>query len=168
MVRHIVCMGVSATGKTTIGRLLAQRLGDIEFLEGDDLHSQENRDRMARGVALTDEDRAPWLARIREWMNDRGRSGRSTVVACSALKRGYRDVLREAEGDVVFVHISPPEDLLRARMRERTGHYMGPEQLDDQLATLEPLGSDEAGFTVDNRQGPETVADEIATRLTAL
>lgn len=164
MVRHIICMGVSSTGKTTIGRLLAEQLG-ADYLEGDDLHTQANRDRMAQGIALTDEDRQPWLGDIRQWMTERAADGRSTVVACSALKRRYRDTLREGDGEVIFVHILPPEDLLRERMAERKGHFMGPEQLDDQLSTLEPLEKDEEGFTIDNQASPESSAAEIAARL---
>lgn len=164
MIRHIICMGVSATGKTTVGHILADLLGTT-FLEGDDLHTQANKDRMEEGIALTDEDRAPWLADIRDWMTQQGRSDRSTVVACSALKREYRDVLRGAEGRVIFVHIKPPQDLLYERMKGRTDHYMGPDQLDDQLETLEPLDSDEEGFTIDNQKSPEDAAKEIAALL---
>lgn len=164
MVHHIICMGVSATGKTTVGHRLADRLS-VEFLEGDDLHTQANKDRMEQGIALTDDDRAPWLADIRDWMTERTEAGRSTVVACSALKRQYRDVLRDASGQVMFVHIKPPDELLRERMRARKGHYMGADQLNDQLETLEPLDKDEEGFTIENQRSAEDVAADIATRL---
>lgn len=161
MTRHIVCMGVSATGKSTVGKILADKLGGYDFLEGDDLHSQVNKDRMEQGIALTDEDRAPWLNRIRDWMSERSRAGRSTVIACSALKHSYRDLLREADGRVIFIHISPPRSLLQERIAEREDHFMGADQLDDQLDTLEPLISGEDGFTTTNEGSPEEAVQEI-------
>lgn len=167
MTRHIVCMGVSATGKSTIGKILADELGGYDFLEGDDLHSQADKDRMGQGIALTDEDRAPWLKRIRDWMSERSSVGRSTVIACSALKHSYRDLLRKADGRVIFIHISPPRSLLQERIAEREDHFMGADQLDDQLETLEPLVSGEDGFMTTNDGSPEEAVQEIMALLKA-
>lgn len=165
MTRHIVCMGVSATGKSTIGKILADKLGGYDFLEGDDLHSQASKDRMKQGIALTDEDRAPWLTRIRDWMSEQSSAGRSTVIACSALKHSYRDLLREADGRVIFIHISPPRSLLQKRIAEREDHFMGADQLDDQLNTLEPLINGEDGFKTPNEGSPEEAVQEIMALL---
>ena len=157
---HIICMGTSGSGKSTVGAILAAQ-AEIPFLDADDLHSEENKVRMAERIALTDADRAPWLARIREWM----RTSPDAVVACSALKRDYRDILRDGSKHVVFVHIEPPHDVLRQRMAARTNHFMGADQLDSQLAVLEPLDDSENGFTVRNDRSPQETVAEILARL---
>lgn len=134
-------MGVSGSGKSTLGERLAVRLG-VPFLEGDDLHPAANVAAMAAGRALTDDDRWPWLATLRDWA---GAQHTGCVLSCSALRRAYRDVLREAGDDVVFVHVDAPALLLAERMAARQGHFMPPALLASQLATLEPLGPDERG-----------------------
>lgn len=144
---HLVVMGVSGTGKTTIGKLVAERLGR-PFVEGDELHPPANVEKMHAGIPLTDEDRCPWLRLVRDAMTEHARAGRSAVVACSALRRTYRDVLREAEGRVRMVHIAVPDDDLDRRMSARRGHFMPAGLLASQLATLEPLGPDEDGVVV--------------------
>jgi len=142
---HIVVMGVAGCGKSTIGAALAERLG-AEFLDGDSLHPQANIDKMASGTPLNDDDRAPWLAEI----GRRFRASNSAlVIACSALKRDYRDIIRSADPTVVFVHLHGTRELLNARMTSRPGHFMPASLLDSQLATLEPLQDDEAGCAVD-------------------
>jgi gluconokinase len=146
-VEHVVVMGVSGTGKTTIGRLLAGRLGS-EFVEGDDLHPAANVAQMRAGVPLTDAERLPWLRAVRDAMSAAAAEGRSTVVACSALRRTYRDVLRTADGRVRFVHLVVPPAELEHRMAHRAGHFMPVSLLASQLATLEPLGADEDGADV--------------------
>ncbi|MDM7855182.1 gluconokinase [Cellulomonas alba] len=144
---HIVVMGVSGTGKTTIGRLVARKL-HRDFIEGDDLHPTANVAQMRAGVPLTDAERLPWLRRVRDAMSEAAADGRSTVVACSALRASYRDVLRTAEGRVRFVHLAVPRAVLEHRVEHREGHFMPASLLDSQLATLEPLGADEDGVEV--------------------
>jgi gluconokinase len=164
---HIVVMGVSGSGKTTIAGKLAARLGYL-FADGDAFHPQANVAKMASGEPLTDADRAPWLAELAEWIAAQHESGRSTVLACSALKRRYRDTLRAgAPGHVFFVYLAVPRTALVERMKRRTGHYMPPELLDSQLATLEPLGPDEPGLTLDGQPAPETIVERALERLAA-
>ncbi len=150
-------MGVSGTGKTTVARLLASRLG-WTFAEGDDFHPAANVAAMASGRALTDEDRWPWLGSIAAWMGSADAAGTSSVVTCSALRRVYRDVLRTAPGRVRFVHLTGPDALVASRMAARSDHFMPPTLLPSQLATLEPLGPDEDGATVPVDGPPEAVA----------
>ncbi len=161
---HVVVMGVSSTGKSLIGRRLAEELG-AEFVEGDDLHPQSNIDKMAAGTPLTDEDRWPWLEAIADRTREAGASGRSTVVTCSALKRSYRDVLRSAADGTFFVHLHSSFNLLAQRMRERKGHFMPPALLQSQFETLEPLEEDETGALVDVAVEPDAV---VAAALSGL
>jgi gluconokinase len=155
---HIVVMGVSATGKTTVGKHLADELG-CEFVEGDDLHPRGNIEKMTHGIALTDEDRWPWLHAIADLVAVKDREGISTVVTCSALRRGYRDVLREA-APTFFVHLDAPFEVLEGRMQHRTKHFMPTALLRSQFATLEPLEADEQGFVVDVSPPEDEVLEE--------
>jgi beta-N-acetylhexosaminidase len=139
-------MGVSGCGKTTIGDLVARELG-IPFLDGDSLHPVENVAKMAAGTPLTDEDRWPWLATVGSELAAAGSGG--LVLACSALRRSYRDAIRAQAPDTVFLHLHGSKEVLRARTEGRTGHFMPPALLESQLATLEPLEADEAGLVVD-------------------
>ena len=133
----VVVMGVSGAGKTTVGKRLAERLG-VEFIDGDDLHSAEARAKMAAGHALDDADRWPWLDRIAAALAD-PTAPRGRVVACSALRRAYRDRLRAGAGpDLRFVYLEADPDLMRARVANRRGHYMPASLVDSQFATLEP------------------------------
>jgi gluconokinase len=160
-------MGVSGCGKTTIAGGLAARLG-YAFAEGDDFHPDANVAKMARGEPLTDADRAPWLESLAAWISAQDASGRSTVLACSALKRRYRDTLRGgAPGHVLFVHLTAPREALLERMKRRKGHYMPLELLDSQLAALEPLQPDERGITLDATPKPDTIVERGLARLTA-
>jgi gluconokinase len=158
----IVVMGVSGSGKTTLARGLAERL-QWEFQEGDDLHPKANVEKMARGEPLTDDDRRPWLEAIGRWMDQRRAQGSSAVMTCSALRRTYRDQLRRGRPDVVFCHVTVDPEVLRRRLEQRRGHYMPPSLLPSQLATLEPLESDEPGVTVSAAGDPDQVlADALA------
>lgn len=140
----VVVMGPSGVGKTTTAKGLADRLG-WTFAEADEFHPKANIDKMSAGVPLDDADRAPWLATIRDWLSERARAGEDTVITCSALKRRYRDVLREAEPRVRFVELVITQEIVGERMAKRKGHYMPPSLLGSQFATLEPLGPDEDG-----------------------
>jgi gluconokinase len=142
----LVVMGVSGSGKSTVGGVLAGRLG-WPLAEGDDFHPAENVAKMAAGHPLDDNDRGPWLARIREWMDAQESEGRSGIVTCSALKRRYRDVLRD--GEVTFVYLHGTREQLLARLTARQGHFMPASLLDSQLADLEPPGPDERAIRVD-------------------
>ena len=138
-------MGVSGVGKTTVATGLATALG-WTYAEGDDFHPEANVAKMAAGVPLTDEDRWPWLRSIGAWMSDEAAAGRSAVVTCSALRRSYRDLLREGRPEVVFCHLTADPDLVGERVEHRTDHYMTSSLLPSQLAALEPLQPDEPGF----------------------
>jgi gluconokinase len=159
----LVVMGVAGSGKTTVAALLAGRLG-AAFAEGDDFHSPANVAKMAAGHPLDDDDRWPWLRDIRDWLVQQHAAGRAAVVPCSALKRAYRDLLRGA-GPVQFVHLTGSRELLTERIQSRAGHFMKPEMLASQLATLEPLGPDEPGFTVDIGGRPDRIVAEILAHL---
>lgn len=137
----IIVMGVSGCGKSSVGADLAARLG-LSFIEGDVLHPKANVDKMAAGTPLTDEDRWPWLTIIGETMAGTLEKGEGIVVSCSALKKIYRDHLRDATGGrLAFVYLEGSHALLSARMGARTGHFMPPTLLESQLATLEvPTG----------------------------
>jgi beta-N-acetylhexosaminidase len=141
----IVVMGVSGCGKTTIGALVAHELG-LAFMDGDSLHPVENVAKMAAGTPLTDEDRWPWLATVG---HELAAATGGLVIACSALKRSYRDAIRAKAPGTVFVHLDGGREVLGARLEGRSGHFMPAALLDSQLATLEPLGTDEPGLVVD-------------------
>jgi carbohydrate kinase (thermoresistant glucokinase family) len=159
----VVMMGVSGSGKSTVAHRLAEELG-WDFEEGDDLHPAVNVAKMAAGEPLTDADREPWLAAVASWIDGEIDSGRHGVITCSALKRGYRDLLRRPQ--VLFVYLSVPRAELRRRLRHRTGHYMPASLLDSQLATLEPPAADEHALTVAGTEAPAANLEEIRARLT--
>jgi gluconokinase len=144
----IVVMGVSGCGKSTVGMLLAQRLG-ATFLDADDFHPPANVERMRAGIALTDAERAPWLDALAARLTAAGDGGEAVVLACSALKRSYRDALRRAAPDLTLVHLAGSPALLAERIGARADHYMPPSLLQSQLATLQSPGADERAITLD-------------------
>jgi gluconokinase len=156
--KHVIVMGVSATGKSAVGEPLAEELG-CEFIEGDSLHPRRNIEKMSAGIPLTDEDRWPWLQAIAEMVAVKDFEGTSTVVTCSALKRSYRKVLSDA-APTFFVHLDAPFEVLEARMQHRTKHFMPTTLLRSQFDTLEPLGEDEAGAVVDVSPPLDEVIEE--------
>ncbi|MET9483049.1 gluconokinase [Streptomyces sp. NPDC006638] len=158
----VVVMGVSGTGKTTIGQLLAEAL-DVPYAEGDDFHPPENIAKMSAGTPLDDDDRWPWLDAVGAWAA--GRAGRGGVVAASSLKRSYRDRLRAAAPDLVFVHLAGDRALIEKRMAARKGHFMPTALLDSQFAALQPLEDDEAGVTVEVTGTPEDIAGRAVEAL---
>ena len=158
--RHLVIMGAAGSGKTTVSTTLSEHLGWIAA-EADEFHPAANIAAMTAGVSLTDEDRWPWLESIRAWMTAQAQNGRSTVIACSALKRSYRDVLSGAEGRVQFVHLDGEPEVLSERMASRRGHWMPVSLLPSQLAALEPLDQDEDGLTVDFLSAPGRITSQI-------
>ncbi|MCC3266163.1 gluconokinase [Arthrobacter gengyunqii] len=162
--QHLVIMGVSGSGKTTISTLLSEHLGWIAA-EADEFHSEANIAKMASGTPLTDEDRWPWLDSIRNWMDTQAENGRSTIVTCSALKRVYRDILATASGQVHFVHLNGDAEVLRERMKTRSGHFMPASLLPSQISTLEPLADDEPGIVIDILHTPAEIAADILDRL---
>ncbi|WP_062076806.1 gluconokinase [Demequina globuliformis] len=144
---RVVVMGVTGCGKSTVARGLAQARG-LEFADADDLHRADAVAQMAAGVPLTDHDRWPWLDRVAEWLAARD----GAVIACSALRRVYRDRIVAGVGEVTFVHLAAPQAVLEERVRRRLaeeGHFAGVALLDSQYATLEPLAADEDGVTLD-------------------
>jgi gluconokinase len=132
----VIVMGVSGCGKSTIGRLLAERL-DCPFYDGDDFHPAANIAKMSQGIPLNDEDRAGWLAALADLIRSSLQKGMSGVLACSALKQRYRDILRVDDKQVKFVYLKGSYELIKARMLARPGHYMKPGMLDSQFAALE-------------------------------
>ena len=149
---HIVVMGVSGCGKSTVGEALAAALG-IEYKDGDELHPQKNIDKMASGQALDDDDRAWWLVQVAKWLRDRP----SGVIACSALKRSYRDLIRTKCPGTIFVHLHGSYDLLLSRMQAREDHFMPSTLLDSQFATLELLEADEDAHVFDIANSVEDI-----------
>lgn len=161
MAKHFVIMGICGCGKTTAAQAVQQHL-NCTYAEGDDFHTQANRDKMGAGIPLTDEDRQPWLENLRDWMSEQAQKGAVySVVTCSALKKQYRDILRGADGDVHFIHLAPPIAINRERMAARQGHYMKADMVDSQLAILQPLQADERGVVIDNAGAPDEVAADI-------
>ncbi|KAA0022591.1 gluconokinase [Antrihabitans cavernicola] len=158
----LVIMGVSGCGKSTVGGILAGKLG-WALQEGDDLHPAANVAKMASGTPLTDEDRWPWLERIAEWIDEHIDAGESGIVTCSALKHSYRDVLRR--DDVVFVHLAGTRAQIEERLTARLDHFMPTSLLDSQFATLEPLRPEEHALTLDIGPSSAELVDEIVTSL---
>ncbi len=156
-----VIMGVCGCGKSAVGRRVAALLG-ARFIEGDELHAPASIAKMASGVPLDDGDRAAWLQRLRDEIRAAREQHQGLVVSCSALKRRYRDHLREGDPALRFVHLHGQRDLIARRLAARQGHYMPPVLLDSQWAALEPLQPDEAGMTLDIAAAPEQLADAVA------
>jgi gluconokinase len=157
----VVLMGVAGAGKTAVGARLAQRLG-WPFVDADDLHPSDNVRKMAAGVPLTDEDRLPWLQRVREVMIEHARAGRSAIVACSALKKSYRRLLTIEAADVRFVYLRGAIPVLERRLVQRRGHFFDPKLLASQLETLEE--PDDAAI-VDANGELDAVVDAVAATL---
>jgi len=158
----VVVMGVSGSGKSTVGQLLAQRL-DVPFLGADDLHSAANRAKMAAGHPLDDEDRRPWLLSIAEWIREATDTGRGGVVACSALKHEYRELFRRAGAGTWFLYLALDPATAGRRVAGRADHFMPARLVDSQYAALEPLRPDEPGLTVDVATAdPRTIVDRAA------
>jgi gluconokinase len=161
-----VIMGVSGSGKTTIGAQLARAL-NVEFVDGDDLHPPENVRRMSAGIPLADEDRRPWLLAIAERLRAAKRAGVGVVATCSALKHSYRDLLRGGAADAQFVYLKGSLALIAKRMAERLGHFMPPSLLESQFATLEEPTPDEHAWVCDIRQTPDAIVADLVKRATS-
>lgn len=159
-----VVMGVSGSGKTTIARGVAERFG-WRLLEGDEFHPAANVAKMHAGTPLTDEDRWPWLQAIAAEIDAMRARGGSAVVACSALKRAYRDILLAGRPDVVLVYLQGTRDLIAQRLAARKGHFMPPSLLDSQFATLEEPGPDEHAIVVSIDALPDAIIDEAVRQL---
>jgi gluconokinase len=146
--RCVIVMGVSGSGKTTVGRAMAERWGD-EYIESDDLHSASDIQKMASGIPLDDNDRWPWLREVGEQLRGAAAANLRTVTACSALKRVYRDLLREYVPAAFFVELDGPRNVVGERVVSRHHEFMSPSLLESQFATLEPLEPDELGLRVE-------------------
>jgi gluconokinase len=161
----VVVMGVAGAGKTTVGKALAAAL-DAEFIDGDDLHTDEARAKMRSGQSLTDEDRWPWLDRIGAALATGLHAGRRTIVACSALKRAYRDRLRASAGPALqFVYLAAKPEAMRARVGGRRGHYMPASLVDSQFAALEPPSGEPDVLEVSAEADLNTMIPPLAARL---
>jgi gluconokinase len=156
----VIIMGVTGAGKTTIGSLLAQQLG-WKFADADDFHSHANKEKMAKGIGLTDADRGPWLRAIHDAMAKWESDGQSAVIACSALKHSYRKILREGI-QVQFVYLQGSAELILERLKLRKGHYATGELVASQFAALEEPRD---AYLVDIGPDPETIVKEIRARL---
>jgi gluconokinase len=159
----VIVFGVSGAGKTTIGKLLAKRLG-WRFLEADDFHPRGNIEKMHNGLPLTDEDRWSWLKLLREQIERSLAAKENAVLACSALKRRYRERLRVSD-DVKFVLLRGDYALVEKQLHSRRGHFMNPDLLRSQFVDLEEPESDEDAITIELGRTPEELVEEIKTRL---
>ena len=159
----MLVLGVAGSGKTTVGAMLAGKLG-WQYADADDFHPVANVEKMAAGHPLTDADRWPWLHGIAAWIDVQIASGQPAVVSCSALKRAYRDVMRRPEVQMIYLHGSP--DLIAARLASRQGHFFKREMLDGQFATLQEPEPDENVITVSIEGTPLQVVDRILAQLT--
>lgn len=162
----MIVMGVSGSGKSTIGAALAERFG-LQFIDGDDLHPTANKEKMAAGHPLNDEDRAPWLEIIALRIGAELAEGRPIVVACSALKRKYREQLSSYAPSLLFVHLTGERELIAERQSHRNHEYMPNSLLDSQFSTLEPLADDENALLVSLDQTPAEMVDVVAAHLGA-
>ena len=160
--RYVV-MGVSGAGKTLIGTRLARSLG-IPFVEGDDYHPPDNVARMAAGIPLTDADRLGWLGAIAARIAEARRNDEGLVIACSALKRKYRDLLRVADPALRFIHLAGERPLLAERLLQRRGHFMPSTLLDSQLSTLEAPSPEEHAWVYDIAEAPEAIVSALVAR----
>ena len=158
--RCVVVMGVAGSGKTAVGR--ARGAVGWTFVDADELHPPQNVEKMRAGVPLDDADRGPWLRAVSDWIVAQHRADPACVVACSALKRSYRDQLRESGVGITFVHLDLPFDAAVARISARSGHFMPAELALSQFGVLEPLGKDENGVAVDATGDLDTVVAEVA------
>jgi carbohydrate kinase (thermoresistant glucokinase family) len=161
--RYIV-MGVTGAGKSEIGAAFARALG-VPFVEGDAYHSAANVARMSAGVPLTDEDRREWLAALAARLRESEHAGTGIVLSCSALKRRYRDILRQGAPDVRFIYLSGERSLITARLAGRRDHFMPPALLDSQLATLEPPTADEKAWVCEIDAPPGAIVDSLIARV---
>jgi gluconokinase len=155
----VLVMGVSGSGKSTVGALLATALG-LRFVDGDSLHPESNRRKMAEGIPLSDADRQPWLAAVGAVLAQGG-----VVMACSALRRSYRDRLRSAASDLRLVYLRGSRDLLHQRVDARQHEFMPPALLDSQLATLEPPAADENAIVADVALAPDAIVGIVTSAL---
>ena len=160
----LVVMGVAGSGKTTLGRLIAERLG-WAFKEGDELHPPANVDKMRSGRPLNDADRGPWLDAIGRWIDGSIAAGQSGVITCSALKRAYRDRLRQGRPSLTFVYLDIAEPVVAERLKHRKGHYWPASLLHTQYVDLEVPGDDEPVIRVDGELGLEAEADAVVGSL---
>ena len=160
----VIVAGVSGCGKTTVGALLAGQLG-WEFADADDFHPEANVAKMRAGIPLTDADREPWLRSVGRWMDTEIAAGRSAVVACSALKRAYRDLLLDGRPSAVMAFLMVSREELDRRLLARTGHFFPEKLLDSQLATLEPPQPDERVVTVTAETSPVRTAASVIAAL---
>lgn len=164
--RRVVLMGVSGCGKSTVGDGLAERLG-WRFVEGDSLHPPENVAKMAAGQPLDDADRAGWLATLADLLEGAQTQGQGLVISCSALKRSYRERLRDGDPQALFVHLSGSRELIAQRIARRTHRYMPASLLESQFATLQPPGADEQALALDVRLPPSALIEAVAQHLQA-
>jgi gluconokinase len=155
-------MGVSGSGKSTIGAALADRL-DIPFADADAFHPAANIAKMSAGTPLDDDDRYPWLAAVGQWLADHERG----VMGCSALKRRYRDQLRSHRATIEFLHVTGSPELIDRRQAGRAGHFMPPSLMESQFDALEPLDSDERGLAIDAGQSVDTIVETMVRYLAA-
>ena len=160
----VIVMGVSGSGKSTVGAVLAERLG-WDFADGDAFHSDANLGKMRAGIALTDEDRVPWLRSIAEWIDAKRRARERAVVACSALKRSYRRILVDGRDDVRLVYLEARTDTVSERLRARRGHFMPANLMQSQFDALEEPEPDENAIVVSVDQPPDAIARQVLAAL---
>lgn len=158
-----VIMGITGSGKSTVGEMLARKLG-VDFVEGDDYHSRENVERMASGIPLTDDDRADWLRGLANRIRVAKDAGTGLVLTCSALKRSYRDVLRAAVPEPQFIFLKGPRALIAVRLAARRGHFMPSSLIESQLATLEEPASDEHAWLYEIEWSARDIVTDIVAR----